>query len=207
MEIENILKLYNPDEIIMFHELNSSILDFMIENVNFFSNKLFTFDDGLYSQYYYFETLQKIFPKNIMIFFISTDIICPESDTQSHSFPKCDIAHKYYFKNNKNKKHYMKLSQIKELSLNSNVIIGGHGHKHLSGKFPKNQLLEYVKTWTNDFINMVNWFAINDLPLSIYCTPYNEYSFLLHGSIKNKYPIKIIGPGRIDIQDIIKGKV
>ena len=67
--MENMQRKKDPrtkGRIIMIHEVDKRILDILRKKSN--SNDIFTFDDGLYSNYKYIEELTK-FPNKKIFFF------------------------------------------------------------------------------------------------------------------------------------------
>lgn len=148
--------------VLMIHEFKEEMLALPLENYTL------TFDDGLYSQYYYFDKLRHL--NTDMIFFISTNIIC--NTVQSAEFPPCHIAHEKAFTGNT--EDYMTLEQIRELARYPNVRIGGHSHYHKNvGKMCK--LFDRVRHIDEDTALMLEWFKTNlDLRPKDYCFPYNE---------------------------------
>ena len=148
--------------VLMIHEFKEEMLALPLENYTL------TFDDGLYSQYYYFDKIRHL--ETDKIFFISTDIIC--DGPQSMGFPSCQEAHEKAFAGNK--EDYMTLDQIKELSQQPRVRIGGHSHFHKNvGRMDK--LFDKVRHIDEDTKLMLEWFKTNlgFKPID-YCFPYNE---------------------------------
>jgi hypothetical protein len=66
--------------ILMIHEIRDWMFDLPLHNY------VLTFDDGLYSQYYFLDKFKTIDTEKI--FFISTGILCDENEIQSTTFPK-----------------------------------------------------------------------------------------------------------------------
>jgi hypothetical protein len=91
-----------------------------------------TFDDGLYSQYYYYPLLDPVgSPK---IFFIITSFIKPGKARARYNgeFIKSVKSRKYMkdaFINN-DFSHFMNLEEIQELATHKGVKIGTHSHFH-----------------------------------------------------------------------------
>lgn len=184
--------------IIMFHEINENIISIIQENLEEFKTSILTFDDGLYSQYYYFEKINELLPNNLKIFYISTNIINETNDFILNI--SCEEAHELYFNEN-NKKAYMNLKQIKFLKNQKNCYIGGHGHNHLHAKLQSNlKLKKFYSDWIEDFKCMQQWFYNNKIDLDFYCTPYNEVNDILIAGAKKLYSGAIIGPERIAIE-------
>jgi peptidoglycan/xylan/chitin deacetylase (PgdA/CDA1 family) len=148
---------------------------------------IITFDDGLYSQYYYREFFLSL--KRPLIYFISSSII--HNGHEQIKDIDCVSAHENYF--NKNDScSYMTLEQIKELS--SVAEIGGHGHSHihLSGLNLKEMFIKFK----NDTENMINYFENNNIKIKSYCYPYNFTPPFGNAFLKSKDIQNIYGPGR-----------
>jgi hypothetical protein len=91
-----------------------------------------TFDDGLYSQYYYYPLLDPVdSPK---IFFIITSFIKPGKARERFNgeFIKSVKSRKYMYDAfiNNDFSHFMTLEEIQELSTHPGVKIGTHSHFH-----------------------------------------------------------------------------
>lgn len=154
------MKLYKPT--LAIHEINENILKLTLDQY------ILTFDDGLYSQYYYFSHFQKIPTEKV--YFISSGIVC--NILQSSGFPKCSVAHKKAFSGNM--EDYMTIDQIKTLMEDPLVTIGGHSHSHTRlNKFPR--LVDKIHHIKEDTEKMLEWFHkhLNLRPTS-FCFPYNE---------------------------------
>ena len=160
--------------VLMIHEVNEWMFDLPLEEYTL------TFDDGLYSQYYYFDKF-KLIPTE-KIYFISTDIIC--NGAQSLDFPVCIEAHKKAFAGNK--EDYMTLSQIKEIMLDPNVRIGGHSHSHKNLK--SYTMLEKLKHIKVDTEQMLDWFKVNlNYTPTAFCFPYNDDCNGLYRAVMKQY--------------------
>lgn len=177
--------------ILMIHEVREWMFDIDYSKVD-----LITFDDGLYSQYYYHDKFAEL--KIPMIYFISSDIICPANKKQSLEFPRCDIAHKEFFETG-NAQHYMTLDQIKQLQSFGHEI-GGHSHTH--NRISKN--LSLSDTYDHIIVDtqaMMSFFRKNGLNIKSFCFPYNE-EFTLYRKILKRHGInKFYGKERIAIED------
>ena len=177
--------------VLMIHEIREWMLELPLENYTL------TFDDGLYSQYYYFEHLKKFATEKY--FFISTNIVCPEDHEQSLLFPSCSEAHDLYFKAH-NTENYMKWSQIQEIANSEHCHIGGHSHFH---KRPDGVSLESLYQYLkNDTELMLNEFAKQGIKIDSFCYPYNK-QYILYEEILKKSGLKLIfGDQRIAIEDL-----
>lgn len=115
-----------------------------------FSNYYLTFDDGLFSQYFYWDFFEK---ESFNILFISTNLIEVEykkrrqwngSDNLS-IFPTCFEALADYRKTG-NRENYMRLDELKEL-MDNGVTIGAHGHDHTPSMSKLNEDTEKMLEW------------------------------------------------------------
>jgi len=149
-------------KVLMIHECSTKFTHLPLENY------VLTFDDGLFSQYVFYQEIKHIStPK---IFFISSNIICQGS--QSLDYPACSAAHKKAFSGNK--EDYMTLEQIKELQLDPWVTIGAHSHDH-TRLTQFSSLAEKVKHIQQDTESMIKWFEENlEIRPRAFCFPYNE---------------------------------
>jgi len=146
----------------MIHEFKEEFLDLPLENY------ILTFDDGLYSQYYYYPKFKDIPTQKI--FFISSGIIC--NGPQSTEFPPCDQAHEKAFSSNF--EDYMTLDQIKELMKDPWVTIGAHSHKHKNLR-DIGKVTHRAMHIIDDTKLMVAWFKENlKFTPTKFCFPYND---------------------------------
>jgi len=174
--------------VLMLHELNEAIFDLPLENYTL------TFDDGLYSQYYYFDRLKSINTEKI--FFISSNIIC--NGQQSLDFPACELAHEKAFAGNT--EDYMTLDQIKDLMKDPMVSIGGHSHYHKRlTDFDK--ITHRINHMVEDTKLMVNWFQTNlNFKPTKFCFPYNDDRDGMYKSILELFGFTdFYGRERIDV--------
>ena len=182
--------------ILMIHEIKRRYLTLDL------SKYILTFDDALYSQYYYWPILRTFNTQKIL--FISGALInnFPKRETfngEFKDFPTC-FDSMLHWKNNGNILDYMSVDEIKYLMyVTPNLIIGGHGYLHirnysisLSGK---------VKEMVQDIERMLEWFEINlDFRPVHYCFPFNNEEFLMKTILK-RYGFKYFyGEGRMDIE-------
>jgi hypothetical protein len=162
--------------VLMIHEVKKTFFD--NENLK---NYILTFDDGLYSQFYFYDEIKNI--ETEKIFFISTNIIC--EGKQSLNFPTCREAHEKSFSGNK--EDYMTLEQILFLRDEKQVTIGGHGHfhKNLNNFKNLNEKINYIK---KDTELMLEWFEkkLKFVP-DKFCFPYNEDLNGLYKIVLKKY--------------------
>lgn len=113
-------------ETLMIHDIRKEYFDLNLNQYRL------TFDDGLFSQYYYFPLL-KSHPEKLT-YFITTSFIKPgkargmyAGEYLSHIKPK-----KYMYRSFIEGKfdHFMTLEEIQKLSDQSNVRMGVHSHFH-----------------------------------------------------------------------------
>jgi len=123
----------------LFHEINDNIIK-IIQNISRNDPEaIFTFDDGLYSNYKYLYDLKQL--PNKKIFFISLGILRNNNDLPNKEFITCYDAH-----NQKDTKYYMSLEEINEiedLDPKYNCFIGLHGLKHLKSTL-KNGIISRI---------------------------------------------------------------
>ena len=152
--------------VLMIHEVRDWMLDLPLEKYTL------TFDDALYSQYYYFDYFNKLDTEKII--FVSSNILA--DNNQSTEFLDCQAAHEKAAVGNT--EDYMTLAQIKELMQLPNVRIGGHSHFH-QDITKINGLMNQVNHIKNDTKLMIQWFEQNlrFIP-TMFCFPHNNN---LHG--------------------------
>ncbi len=160
--------------VLMIHEIRDWMLKLPLENYTL------TFDDGLYSQYYFFDHFKKL--KTEKYFFISTNIVCPEDQKQSLLFPTCAEAHQLYF-SSQSTEHYMKWSQIREIYETENCYIGGHSHFHL--RHEESSIESLYKNLMSDTSKMLEEFDKQNIKINSFCYPYNR-QYTLYETILKK---------------------
>lgn len=158
---------------------------------------ILTFDDGLYSQYKFWPELRAL--NTVKIFFISTNIVC--TGTQSDEYISCRDAHSKAFAGNT--ENYMTLEQIREMSQDANVIIGGHSHTHT--RISEYRLLQKLQHIKDDTEQMLTWFDQNlgQRPTS-FCFPYNDNYGGLYNAILKQYGFQNFYSGeRLSIERLL----
>ena len=177
--------------VLMIHEIRDWMLELPLHEY------ILSFDDGLYSQYYYLDKFKAI--KTEKIFFVSTNIICKENELQSLEFPSCDEAHEDFFSNG-NIKNYIKWSQVKEIYNTPNCFVGGHSHNH--NVYGNIMVKDLYRELLDDTIKMINEFEQREISISKFCYPYNE-QYVLYEPILKKYNITdFYGKERIAIETL-----
>lgn len=180
-------------KVLMIHEVHEWMLDLDLSEYD-----LLTFDDGLYSQYFYYKEFLK---HNIpMIFFISTNII--SNNTQNLDFPSCSVAHQRFFESS-DTSNYMNWNQILELHNTPNCKIGGHSHQHI--KYKDVKIKKLYDLLLEDCNEMMNIFKHYNIEITDYCYPYNIKVPLRDGILKNLKIENFYGKERIAIETL-KGK-
>jgi len=176
---------------IMIHSLdnkNINKLNNYLANINDKNKTELTFDDGLYSQYKYFNYLKDVNLKKI--YFISTGIIRPLLNIPNNKILSSEICHSNAFANDFN--DFMNYDEI--FNLNNpylNSFIGLHGHYHIlflgktkSGKRTKYKVsifnkikelsyLEFFQLYRDDVIQMKNSYINKKIQIRHFCYPYN----------------------------------
>lgn len=174
--------------VLMIHEFKKEFLDLPLKDY------ILTFDDGLYTVYKFFNKIKKIDTEKY--FFISSNIICPDSVKQDDSFILCHQAHIKAMKN-KNYENYMNWSQIKEIEKEDKCYIGCHSHYHKVGT------ADCVECIIEDNQKMIFEFKKNLSFLPKYfCFPYNYETPLYRMILTKKGFKKFFGKERIDINEI-----
>jgi peptidoglycan/xylan/chitin deacetylase (PgdA/CDA1 family) len=113
-------------KILSVHNIKEAYFDLDLENFRL------TFDDGLYSQFYYFPLLKK--SGSEMIFFIITSFAKPGKvrkmfDGEPYAYVKSSkYMHDALIKDDFG--HFMTLEEIRTLSGHKQVLIGAHSHFH-----------------------------------------------------------------------------
>jgi hypothetical protein len=178
--------------VLMIHEIKEAMFSLPLENYTL------TFDDGLYSQFYYFDKFKSIPTEKI--YFISSGIVC--NGKQSVEFPTCVDAHKKAFEGNT--EDYMTLAQIKELMQDPLVSIGGHSHSHrrLDSYSKIVERLQYLK---QDTETMISWFEENlGFVPKQFCFPYNnDYQGMYSGILKHYGFNELYGRERIPVETLL----
>lgn len=177
--------------VLMIHTIQDDIFKHQL------SNYVLTFDDGLYNHFYYYSKIKNISTEKI--FFISTNNIC--NGRQSNNFISSEECHKKAFLGNK--EDFISLEQLKYLSEEKNVFIGGHSHFHKNLKV-LHKLSDKISHIKRDTELMLEWFHKNlNLFPTKFCFPYNDDLNGLYKLVLKEYGInEFYGKERIDIQGL-----
>lgn len=181
---------------IMIHELSDEFTNFL---KTLDEEYIFTFDDGLYSQYKYMIENKELLEKHKCIFFVTTNIICPEDLEQNEDFITSEDAHNEYFEKN-DRTNFMTLAQIKELDTYANVEIGMHGYNHI--KFGGTSIQERYEEVTTEVSSMIVQMMELGLNTDKFCFPYNFAEPLLRALLQRNGFTEFYGGERIDFFEL-----
>lgn len=111
---------------VMIHDIRPEYFDLPLKRYHL------TFDDGLYSHYYYLPLLEN--HPSPLIFFITTDFIQPGParnmfDGQYRPYLKSK-RYMYQATVEKKREFYMTVGEVQRLARRKNVVIGAHSHYH-----------------------------------------------------------------------------
>ena len=140
------------------------------------ANYLLTFDDGTIDHWQYFKQVQAVPTEKI--YFIITNRIGTEG--------------------------YISLEQVKQMSLDPMVTVGGHSHNHVRlNTF--NTLVEKVAYIKQDTEQMINWFNEHlGYSPTAFCLPYNEDAGGLYAAwLRNKGITSIYASERTACEHIL----
>ena len=196
-------------KLLMIHQWDDKYLNLKLDDY------ILTFDDGLHSQIDGIKKIVNIYPDIEIQYYISTGIINIENVPSTYN--DCRTAHSRFFNDNITSDYvtYDDLTYLKNLS---NVTIGLHGHKHLNlNHLKKNKSLnDYYKLIEDDIKEMLfgainlSQFNILNNDIILFCTPYNQLDPLYNAVMRKQFnlyfpkaEIKVIGPGREDIDKLI----
>lgn len=164
------------------------------------ANYTLTFDDGLYSQYFYWEFFKDISVEKI--FFIPTNLICVDGlgkrkkwNGKMLTFPNCFEA-LHDFRKTGNRENYMRIEELREL-VDDGVTIGAHGHNHI----------KYYDTFSairNDIERMMDWFMmyLGIVPQK-YAFPHYEETPVVKRALIEAGFTEFYGKERIEIEEEI----
>lgn len=178
--------------LLMIHDFKRDYLDLPLKDYTL------TFDDGLYSQYFFWGDINKI--PTTKIVFVSTGILC--TGKQSTDFVSSREAHE------KSRRgvfeDFMTPEQVMELHNTRDTTIGGHSHYHrrYDPSVPRTQWMKFL---CEDTQLMIDWFDanLNSKP-GVFCYPYNDDISGLYNAVMSKYGImKCVGKERIPLESLI----
>jgi peptidoglycan/xylan/chitin deacetylase (PgdA/CDA1 family) len=180
---------------IVIHEVKKEFFNTPLEKYNL------TFDDGLYSQYYYWPLIKKI--KTHKIFFIATNLIGNGPKRQQFDGDYKEFLSCYEslatFRKSGNNKNYMRLSELKSMAKDG-AALGGHGHNHI--QHYEGSLFNQVNVMRKDIESMISWFKENlgFIPKD-YAYPHYEDPLFLKILLNGYYGFeRLHGRERIEIE-------
>lgn len=150
--------------VLMIHEVTEAMLSLPLENYTL------TFDDGLYSQYYYWPHIKKL--DTTKIFMVSGKYVSTiDSDRPKPPFNSCFVARD--MANNEGiYRDYMNINEIKTIKMEGGII-GGHGYAHIKGY--TNIFSQDIVKFRKDLEKMMLWFDLVGLDRPRHFTyPYNK---------------------------------
>jgi len=165
---------------------------------------ILTFDDGLYSNWWYFKKLNNIFngPK---IFLVNADIVLSANELKEHKLKvdiECTEAHENYFRNN-DASAYMQMIHLKAISQYQNCFIGWHTNNHTDLTFPDENisLKDKIIFFKEDIQKAKEFFETLELPLKHFQFPYNKEDQIYLSLLKKEINSNIIYyPSRIELK-------
>ncbi|MDX1701183.1 MAG: hypothetical protein R3250_11225, partial [Melioribacteraceae bacterium] len=186
--------------VLMIHEVTKQCFS---ANINW-ENYVLTFDDCLFSQYYYWDFFKDFVTTKIL--FIPCSLIWyghhrSRFNGEHIDSPTCEEALE---KRVEDPYNYMTLSEIQEMNkLSPDLILGGHGfmHEPISTLDPVRRISIFEK----DITLMMNWFQANfgSKPM-YYCYPFNYDDIPAKNAIFDKHHItRVFGSERIDLKDLL----
>lgn len=174
------------NKILMIHDVKYYYIRYLDDKY------VLTFDDGLYSVYYYRKKLEKI--NTTKIIFIPTERILSVRKT-TPIFTDCFKANSLWL-NYKDNSAYMTIDEVKDL-YDMGFIIGCHSHFH-------KRVYENKEEIEEDIFLTMQWFKkhLKYIPKH-FAFPYNnEHAILKHELIKNGI-IYFYGRDRIPVETMI----
>lgn len=152
------------------------------------SDDILVFDDGLFSQYYYFNKIKHL--QSTKYFAISANLVLDYKTEQKWDINRNKAM--WFYKEKKDKSSYMNIDQIKEIINTDKCNLCAHGYNHLkfSDYMKKFKDLRFLTSeFIDDFNKSLEWYDknLNIIPTA-YCFPYN-YTFngLLKALVKEKF--------------------
>jgi hypothetical protein len=170
--------------VLMIHEVDEWVFNFPLHEYTL------TFDDGLFTQYKYFDRIKNI--DTDKIFFISTGIVATDQTKQSDEFIQCHVAHEKFFRDN-DLSHYMNWRQIQEIHNEPDCEIGGHSHMH--HRPTGNNII-------HDTRKMVEKFESHNIRPTSFCYPYNDENSIYKEVLKRHGFSEFYGANRVDVHDL-----
>jgi len=184
----------NKKPILMIHDMREDYIEELP-----LSKFTLTFDDALYSQFYYWDQLKSI--DTDKIFFITPSILNPVNSKQSTLFPTSNEAHRKFFELGITE-DFMNIDQIKFLKEQEQVYLGAHGYYHRNINTIK-KFKDKINFIKEDTEKLLEWFQKNlNFTPDKYCYPYNESNEIYQAILKGYGFKEFFGGYRKDINEI-----
>lgn len=174
-------------KILEIHQVQEGYL-----NKNIYKNfDILTFDDGLYSQFYYLDFFKSL--NKPLIFFISSGII---NNNNKFEFKDCLNAHNDFFLKN-DTSAYMSIQQIQIIS--KEFEIGWHTHFHpLLTQFSKINQLQIILNEIKLGSDFIKKFGCKS-----FCFPYNNKNNFFEYNLKKNNFNTFFGSERINLENYL----
>ena len=174
------------------------------------SDYILTFDDGLYSQFFYWNLIDQI--KTEKILFITTGAILPSNKVREQykdkfvNFKDC-FESLLLWKNKNQRSNYMTLGELKYISSNYDVEIGAHSHNHYRLFQYGMTIVEKLLGMKKDVNTMFEWFETHlGIRPTSYCFPFNQYDSYLESILQTEGITQFFGSEREEIEDLCKSQ-
>lgn len=192
--------------IILFHELNESIVKSVIDIFNdethihnkLIKNSEFTFDDGLFSQYKFVNKLKSVTCKKCTVF-VSSDFVYTGEDVQLIDIvaPKAhELARMGDYR------AYCTVEQLKEMEFNG-INIGNHGATHYNFEDAGYGIRKTLNKVRSEVDSSVNFFKSNNIVTKSFAYPYNNKIPFYETLLKNEGVVDFYGRERINIDTLL----
>lgn len=185
--------------VLMIHEIKYDLFQLPLQDY------ILTFDDGLFSQYYFSPLLKNINTRKIL--FISGKYVCRYNEkrptyptfyysTTAEDARKCFDKSKGIVDH-----HYMTIPEIKHMK-GLGFEIGGHGYDHI--KTYSKKIEKRVEEMTDDTEKMIYWMQnILGVEPKSYCFPFNIEHDFLKEILRRKGIEEFYGKERIDVNELL----
>lgn len=162
--------MYN--EILSIHDFK---VDFLKLNLHRY---ILTFDDALFSQYFYWNKIREIKTKKVLS--VCTNLIGSGPPRSQFNKVPIEFPNTFnclsLFRKNENRDNYMRLSEIKKIQ--NDIVIAAHGHNHIYEY--AGSLKNKIDLLRSDTEKMLEWFLKNlQIIPTIYTFPhYSEFDMM-----------------------------
>jgi hypothetical protein len=184
-------------KILMIHDVNEDILKLPLDQY------ILTFDDGLYSQFYYWPLIREIDTEKI--FFITCSYVSdysmerPVFNGKYYRFMDC-INARQDFEKSGDRSQYMSLCEIYKI-YSEGGIIGGHSYFHK--KYEKGIILDLLE-FKYDTERMIKWFdELLKIKPTHYCFPFNKEKLLMREILRRYGFTNFYGNERVPVEALL----